>query len=41
VKKPGRFRWELYARNREYQALIGFALGVALLAAKVLQAGFR
>jgi hypothetical protein len=41
VKKPERFRWELYVRNREYQALIGFALGVALLAAKVLQAGFR
>jgi protein-S-isoprenylcysteine O-methyltransferase Ste14 len=41
VKKPERFRWELYVRNREYQALIGFALGAALLAAKVLQAGFR
>ncbi len=31
-----RFRWSLYVRNREYQALIGFALGAALLVAKVL-----
>jgi protein-S-isoprenylcysteine O-methyltransferase Ste14 len=36
-----RFRWDLYVRNREYQALVGFTLGVALLAAKVLQAGLR
>lgn len=36
VRKPGRFRWELYIRNREYQALIGFVVGTALLAAKVL-----
>ena len=31
-----RFRWGLYVRNREYQALIGFALGAALLVTKVL-----
>jgi protein-S-isoprenylcysteine O-methyltransferase Ste14 len=36
VKRSERFRWDLYVRNREYQALIGFALGAALLAAKVL-----
>lgn len=33
---PGRFRWSLYARNQEYQALLGFAAGVGLLVAKVL-----
>src|ERR1700685_1514850 len=31
VKPPERFRWQLYVRNREYQALIGFALGAAFL----------
>jgi protein-S-isoprenylcysteine O-methyltransferase Ste14 len=36
ASKPGGFRWKLYMRNREYQALIGFVLGIALLAAKVL-----
>ena len=30
------FRWALYVRNREYQALLGWLAGVALLAAKVL-----
>ena len=35
LKKTGRFRWNLYVRNREYQALVGFALGAGLLAAKV------
>jgi hypothetical protein len=35
VRRGERFRWDLYVRNREYQALIGFALGAALLAAKV------
>jgi protein-S-isoprenylcysteine O-methyltransferase Ste14 len=35
AKLGGRFRWDLYVRNREYQALIGFLLGAALLAAKV------
>jgi protein-S-isoprenylcysteine O-methyltransferase Ste14 len=29
-----RFRWNLYVRNREYQALLGFVAGAALLAAK-------
>jgi protein-S-isoprenylcysteine O-methyltransferase Ste14 len=41
VRGDERFRWELYVRNREYQALIGFALGAALLAAKVLVPWFR
>lgn len=36
VRQSERFRWDLYVRNREYQALIGFAVGVALLVAKVL-----
>jgi protein-S-isoprenylcysteine O-methyltransferase Ste14 len=34
VQSGQRFRWDLYVRNREYQALIGFALGAALLAVK-------
>jgi protein-S-isoprenylcysteine O-methyltransferase Ste14 len=34
VKSGQRFRWDLYVRNREYQALIGFVLGAALLAVK-------
>ena len=28
------FRWSLYIRNREYQALLGFLAGIALLCAK-------
>jgi protein-S-isoprenylcysteine O-methyltransferase Ste14 len=36
VRTPERFRWDLYVRNREYQALIGFALGACLLIAKLL-----
>ena len=35
IRKPARFRWEMYVRNREYQALIGFVLGACLLAAKL------
>jgi protein-S-isoprenylcysteine O-methyltransferase Ste14 len=31
VTKPEQFRWELYKRNREYQAGIGFMLGVGFL----------
>src|SRR5271170_1209449 len=27
VHKPEHFRWDLYVRNREYQAAIGFAVG--------------
>jgi protein-S-isoprenylcysteine O-methyltransferase Ste14 len=30
------FRWSLYRHNREYQALLGFLAGVALLVLKVL-----
>ncbi len=39
VRGGRRFRWDLYVRNREYQALIGFALGAAFLVAKVLWSG--
>src|SRR5271168_3909193 len=31
VRRPQRFRWDLYVRNREYQALIGFAIGALYL----------
>ncbi len=31
-----RFRWRIYIHNREYQALLGFLAGAALLIAKVL-----
>lgn len=33
-KRP--FRWDLYRRNREYQAAIGFAAAIALLLSKLL-----
>ncbi len=36
LKKPGHFRWELYVRNREYQALIGFVVGAAYLIIRAL-----
>jgi len=39
LQSGGAFRWSLYVRNREYQALLGFLAGVALLAAKVLVPG--
>ena len=32
----GRFRFRLYLRNREYQALLGFLLGAAFLLARAL-----
>jgi protein-S-isoprenylcysteine O-methyltransferase Ste14 len=32
----GAFAWDLYRKNREYQALAGFATGLAFLAAKAL-----
>jgi protein-S-isoprenylcysteine O-methyltransferase Ste14 len=35
-KSGTRFRWYLYFHNREYQALLGFLGGTALLIAKVL-----
>jgi hypothetical protein len=28
---PERFRWDLYVRNREYQALVGFLFGTVYL----------
>jgi protein-S-isoprenylcysteine O-methyltransferase Ste14 len=31
-----KFRWELYIRNREYQALLGFVAGTVFLAAKIV-----
>ncbi|MFN3323258.1 MAG: methyltransferase family protein [Bryobacteraceae bacterium] len=34
-RKKGRFRWDLYRRNQEYQALLGFLTGVAVLLWKV------
>ena len=35
-KSKGHFQWTLYVRNREYQALLGWLAGMALLLAKVL-----
>jgi protein-S-isoprenylcysteine O-methyltransferase Ste14 len=35
VRSAESFRWDLYVRNREYQALIGFAVGAAFLIAKL------
>jgi len=37
VRKPGHFRWELYVRNREYQAGIGFVVGAAYLIIRALK----
>jgi protein-S-isoprenylcysteine O-methyltransferase Ste14 len=31
IRPPGRFRWDLYVRNREYQAGIGFVVGAVYL----------
>ncbi len=31
LRSPEHFRWDLYVRNREYQALAGFLLGAAYL----------
>ena len=36
LNAAGSFRWDLYLRNREYQAFFGFLAGTALLIAKVL-----
>lgn len=36
AKADQSFRWDLYVRNREYQALLGFLAGAAVLVAKVL-----
>ena len=35
-KSEARFQWALYVHNREYQALLGWFAGMALLLAKVL-----
>jgi hypothetical protein len=34
---PKHFRWSLYRYNREYQALLGFLAGAALLLWKALR----
>jgi len=31
IRRPERFRWDLYVRNREYQAGIGFLVGAGYL----------
>ena len=36
TSSTGHFQWALYRRNREYQALLGWLAGVALLVAKVV-----
>lgn len=36
AQRPERFRWDLYIRNREYQALLGFLIGAAYLIAWVV-----
>ena len=36
AKSDGGFRWALYVRNREYQALLGWLAGLGLLVVKVL-----
>ena len=36
AKPAGHFRWPIYLRNQEYQALLGFLAGAAFLLAKVL-----
>ena len=36
ISEPVNFQWQLYVRNREYQALLGFLAGAALLIAKVM-----
>ncbi len=35
IKSGAHFRWSLYKRNQEYQALLGFLAGEAFLVAKV------
>jgi protein-S-isoprenylcysteine O-methyltransferase Ste14 len=39
VRRPERFRFDLYVRNREYQALIGFAVGAVFLVVKMWRFG--
>ena len=41
LSSGGRFRWQLYWRNREYQALLGFLAGAAYLIARVLVPRFH
>ncbi len=36
AQRPERFRFDLYVRNREYQALIGFLIGATYLIARAL-----
>ena len=37
-ESDSRFEWSQYVRNREYQALLGFLAGLALLIAKAMRA---
>ncbi len=41
VRSTAQFRKSLYIKNREYQALLGFAAGVALLIAKLTIPGIH
>lgn len=41
LRQKQRFRWDLYWRNREYQALLGFLAGAAFLIGKMLLNGKR
>jgi protein-S-isoprenylcysteine O-methyltransferase Ste14 len=36
MRRPEHFRWDLYMRNREYQAAIGFLVGALYLIARAL-----
>jgi protein-S-isoprenylcysteine O-methyltransferase Ste14 len=36
IRTSARFRWDLYVRNREYQALIGFLVGALYLITRAL-----
>lgn len=38
LRAAQKFRWDLYVRNREYQALLGFLAGAVFLAAKMILA---
>jgi hypothetical protein len=39
LRDSGEFSWQVYWRNREYQAALGTAFGLAVLAAKMLWRG--
>jgi protein-S-isoprenylcysteine O-methyltransferase Ste14 len=37
ARRPNRFRWWLYKKNREYEAAAGFLIGVGILVFKALR----